>query len=193
MQPGPLDDDVRALWQAQPFDTLSLSAAEIAARAEKFRSVITRRNTRESWAAASVIVVFAYYAIFRYDALVIRVGCALTIAGSLYTVWYMHRHGGARALPSLGLPCLAFHRRELERQRDLLRRVWRWYLGPSLPGLVVFSIGLAGDTLASRAMSLGLLAVVVAVYMAIGRLNRRGADELEREIAELPPEESPTP
>lgn len=193
MTTEPLDDDVCALWQAQPVDTLSLSTAEIAARAAKFRSVITRRNLREAWAAALVIVVFAYYAIFRHDELVVRVGCVMTIAGALYTTWYMGRHGAARALPATDLPCLAFHRRELERQRDLLRGVWRWYLGPSLPGLVVFSLGQAGDTPGSWAVSAGVVALVVAVFAGIGRLNHRAADELERDLAALPADERQTP
>jgi hypothetical protein len=33
---------------------------------------------------------------------------------------------------------IAFYRRELEKQRDLLRGIWKWYLGPLIPGLALF-------------------------------------------------------
>ena len=55
----------------------------------------------------------------------------------------LHLWGTARTLPSdLALTsALEFHRVQLERQRDLLRSVWWWYLLPFAPGVLVLEIG----------------------------------------------------
>jgi hypothetical protein len=85
--------------------------------------------------------------------------------------------------------CLAFHRGKLERQRDLLRRVGPWQLGPMVPGLGLFFAGLwlrnvndRGDVLAMTITGLLMAAVLVVVYW----LNIRAANELQRELDLLP-------
>jgi positive regulator of sigma E activity len=84
--------------------------------------------------------------------------------------------------------CLDFHRRELVRQRDLLRSVWSWYLGPLVPGMVVFLFGSILQKV--RQPTDWLKALPVAAFMAAGfwftaRLNRRAAGCLQRQIEEL--------
>jgi hypothetical protein len=79
---------------------------------------------------------------------------------------------------------IEFHRRELVRQRDMLRSVWRWYIAPIVPGLAVFSAG----TLPQHSpwwMFLLLALFFLAIFGGIVWLNRRAADRLDRQIAEL--------
>ena len=83
-------------------------------------------------------------------------------------------------------PSMEFYRRELERQRDLLRDIWRWYLGPFIPGLVVFVWGSVRHVKGGqwvKAVPFGVLCVVF--FWFVGRLNRRAADKLQRQIEEL--------
>jgi hypothetical protein len=79
---------------------------------------------------------------------------------------------------------IEFHRRELVRQRDMLRSVWRWYIAPIVPGLAVF---LAGTMPPHSPFWVYLLLALffLVILGGIVWLNRRGADRLDRQIAEL--------
>lgn len=179
MQPIQDDtDDVRALWQAQPAPPLALSAAEIAARAAKFHGVIAARNRRE-WLACVFVGLFFTYAAIAAHELLLRVAYALTVVGATYVAWYMRRHAVPGARPG-ARPCLDYYRGELERQRDLLRGIWRWYLGPLMPGLVVATIA------APSVLQVGSF---VVVFGGVGWLNQLAAAELQRDIEALPPSE----
>jgi hypothetical protein len=109
------------------------------------------------------------------------------VAAVTFIVYHLHRYGSARVMPTeMGLTnCLQFHRGELERQRDLLRSVWKWYLAPLVPGMLPVYVGsaLARPEHASRA--LWGLAGTVAVFVLIGDLNRRVANRLQARIDAL--------
>jgi hypothetical protein len=81
--------------------------------------------------------------------------------------------------------CLQFHRGELERQRDLLQGVWKWYLGPMIPGVILFYLGpvLAQPERASRA--LWPFAATVVFFVLIGELNRHVARKFQARIDAL--------
>jgi hypothetical protein len=77
---------------------------------------------------------------------------------------------------------LQFHRRELVRQRDLLRSVWLWYIGPFVPGIVVFGMGVGSrHGTGTWWNALPFLCVFGGVMWA----NYRAARGLDRQIAEL--------
>ena len=61
-----------------------------------------------------------------------------------YAVYQIRRDGASRELPADAPAgeCLAVHRRQLTRQRDMLRRVGPWQIGPIVPGLALFYAGL---------------------------------------------------
>jgi hypothetical protein len=77
---------------------------------------------------------------------------------------------------------LGFHRRELVRQRDLLRSVWSWYLGPLIPGLVVFSVGIMPHRVGAMVFCVSFFLVVFGLIVWV---NHRAAVRLDRQIAEL--------
>ena len=79
---------------------------------------------------------------------------------------------------------LKFQCTELARQRDALRSVWLWYLGPLLPGLVVFMWGRQGGS-AHHPVELLVDGLMLAVFVAIAWLNRRSAAKLQRQIDAL--------
>ena len=182
--------DIREIWQSQQVEGIQMPLEEIRQKAGKFRSKILRRNLREYVAALAVIVFFGYCFVHSHDALS-RAAFGLNIAGMLYVVYQLHMRGSARSLPAdWGLEsCLEFHRRELERQRDLLRGVWRWYLGPLVPGLVLIEVGIwrgKVGNVSHAAVSLILIILgVAAVFVLIGKMNQRAAAMLQRRIDEL--------
>src|SRR5450432_437693 len=120
-------ENLKNLWQSQKVEHVQMSLEEIRRRAEKFQRRIRNRNLREYSGAIVVLGAFGYY-LWKFPEL--RLGSALIIAATFYVVYQLHARGAAKAVPApLGLgTSLDFHRRELERQRDLIRDVWKWYL-----------------------------------------------------------------
>lgn len=187
---SPEDDNIQQVWQSQPTEGVRMSTEQLQAGATQFQRRIQRRNLREYLASAAVVLFFAYQ--FRHggDPLAC-VGAALLIAGTLYVAWSLHAKGSSRSLPGdAGLMSLIeFQRRELVRQRDLLRSIWRWYLGPLVPGfaLLIFAFGRANP---AHYPFMGLViavyvAVVAAVFFGIAMLNKIAARRLQRQIDEL--------
>src|ERR1039458_6375099 len=135
-------DDIRNVWQNQPVENAPMPLEEIQRRARRFEKRIGRRNLREYAGAALGIAAYTIY-IFKFHSLVVRAGSVLVIAGVLYIVVQLYRRASAGSLPAdFGVVAsVGFPRRELVRQRDMLRSVWRWYIAPIVPGLAVFSAG----------------------------------------------------
>lgn len=185
-----LNDDMRNIWQCQKTEGVHMSVDEIRLRAGKFNRGIQWRNAREYIAAFAVIVFFAF-SFARTDDALTRVGFGLTIAGVAYVCWHLLTHGSSRHLPEeLGVASsLQYHRRELERQRDLLRGVWRWYLGPMVPGLFLLMAAIArtnpGHLKHFWWFVAGYDILVILLFMFIGRLNQRAANRLQQQIDEL--------
>src|SRR5437870_5229342 len=124
----PLPDDILNVWQSQPVENIAMPIEEIRRRARQFERRIRNRNLREYVAGAAGIVIFTVY-IFIFPQ--VRIGSALIIAGMLCILFQIYKRATPGTLPAdLGLTSsLQFHRRELVRQRDLLRTVWLWYIG----------------------------------------------------------------
>jgi len=184
------NDDICNIWQAQGAGPAPLTLEELRRKSGKFRSQIARRNLREYVALAAMVPYFGYFAwTSRLPAM--RVGNGLMMAGVLYIAYQLHRQAAASDEPAemAWKTCVAFHRAELERQRDALGSVWKWYLGPLIPGLA--TILAAGCIAAFRLSTLaGMLVLVVGGLMAlglgwIGRLNRRTAAGIQRQIDAL--------
>lgn len=182
-QPPPRD--IKALWRDQQTETHPMTLEFIHARG--FQARVRRRNLIEYAASAVVLAAFSAYVVFLPDP-ILKAASALIVVGTLIVVWQLHRRGSARPLApgASGQSALAFHRAELVRQRDALRSVWLWYLGPFVPGMLLFNAGLLmhqpGPPMVQR---LPIPALVIAVFLGIWLLNRRGAQRLQREIDDL--------
>ena len=189
-------NDPRNVWQNQPTEDFKMSAAELRLKAQKFEKRVSRRNLREYVASAIVIAIFGSY-IWLYPSALARTGSVLIIAGTLFMVWALHKRGAARTMPA-GLEfrsSVEFHRKELLRQRDLLRGIWWWYLLPFVPGLFVCCLaGLeralkepdASAHQGAIVVSFGVQMVVFALFfVGIWWLNHRGANKIQRQIDAL--------
>ena len=181
-----IPDHLQSLWQDQPAEGRAMSLDELRYRSRRLTRIVSRRNLREYVAGAMVAVACAYLALTAPLPLV-RAGAVLSEVGVIFIVYYLHRHGAARAMPAdMALTsCLQFHRGELERQRDLLRGVWKWYLAPLLPGLILFYLAsiLAHPEHASRGW--WFLAGSLVVFVLIGEANRYAANRLQARIDAL--------
>jgi hypothetical protein len=184
------DRRVKELWQSQPTEGIQMSIDQIRMSAGKFEQRIHWRNVRE-YVTAIALVVFFSFELWRAGPLLVRIGFALLIAGTFYLIWHLLSKGSWRPLPEeAGITsCIEFQRRQLEQQRDLLTSVWRWYLGPLIPGMAVllFAFGRAnpGHLKHPALVVVPEALFFVAVSVAIAMVNRRAAARLQRQIDEL--------
>jgi hypothetical protein len=196
IMPGDAVDDAKSVWKNQSVEPVMVSLAELRKKAKKFERRVFWRNLREYAASVIVIACFGFY-IWKFQDPLARFGSVLVIAGVLFVVFTLHKRGAARSLPVelTFRDCLEFHRKELERQRDLLLSVWTWYLLPLVPGLAVFLLGIyewqmkrpSGPAHAHFIMIKFAFTAVVCpvVFIGIGLLNQWAARKLQRKIDAL--------
>lgn len=189
-------DDLKNLWKSQQVEPAHISLDELQKKAKKLEKRIRWRNLVEYAASALVIVCFGIY-LWKFPYPIARLGCVLVIAGTLFVVYTLHKKGSAQTVPAemAFRTCLDFHRTELERQRDLLRGVWTWYLLPFVPGLIVFLLGIFLWAMKQPHAPAHAHVIIVTfcltavgctlVFIAIGILNQWAARKLQREIDAL--------
>ncbi len=184
--------DLKALWRDQATEDSSVTLDNIRKHAETFQRKIRRRNLREIFAAAAVILLFGWYT-WIFPGWMIKTGSMLTILGTMWIVRQLHRRASAAALPeSSGIALIEFHRQELVRQRDAARSAGRWYIAPVIPGAGMVTLGryfqfhAPGRTVAMDHQIIILCTLLVAlVFVIIWLLNAWAAERLQRRIDEL--------
>ena len=178
--------ELQALWQSQPSTASPISVEQLRERAQRHERIIGRRNLREYVAAALVVAWFSVV-IWVWPSTMIRIGSGLSITAALLVAGLLHRWGSVTPLPAdLGLrSALEFHRLQLERQRDLLRAVWWWYVLPFVPGFLVLEVGYVQQRVGPtwRVVVLGVFAA--AVMVGIHLLNRYAANRIQERIDRL--------
>lgn len=198
VESGP-DRELRELWQTQELKGEKMSVAEIRGKAHAFERNIRVRNGIEYSAAVIVLISFGYQT-FVGPNIYMRAGALLIVLATFFIVYFLHTRGSARNVPEeLGLSAsLDFHRASLERQRDLARSIWRWYLLPFVPGMAMTLFGFAvrdGVFLNQPApiseqgaggLAIFVLAVaMVAFFFFVNALNNRWARKLQAQIDAL--------
>lgn len=179
------DADLKNAWRSQPTPSLQgLPTEQLLAQIDAGRALIQRRNRREMIAAALTIPVFCFY-IWLFPMWLSQLGSACVVAGSLWVIWQLHRRASSLPLPEeLAAQGLSYQRAQMQRQHDALQSVWRWYLAPLAPGMLLFSAGLHSDEMGWVPMLLadGLM---LMVFGWIHWRNRRAAAQLRTEIEAL--------
>ena len=180
-------DEFRNLWQNQEVEEVKMSVDELRTRAAKFQSRIRWRNLREQAACLFAIVAFGAMCV-KIPQTVPRISCALIVLGAIYIAWHIQVWGAPKSLPAdMGRAnCVVFYRNELERQRVLLSSIWKWYLGPLIPGMALFVIyGIAVPAHGQRWFLVVYAVAVAAFFWLIGWINRRAAKRLNKQITKL--------
>jgi len=183
-------DPLQSLWKSQKQEDFSMSLADIHARAERFQSRVRRRNLME-YAGAAIVIAGFTWAAFTIADIIVRAACVLIMLGTLCVVWNLATVARASAKTDETMSWVDFHRGELVRQRDALNGIWRWYLGPLVPGWAVFwiGVGLPPPTIPPVWGNMGAAALGfatgMAVFVGIAALNKWGAKRLQAEIDAL--------
>jgi hypothetical protein len=194
------DDELRELWQSQKANESKMSLEEIREKARIFEKMIRRRNLIEYAGGVIVSVSFAKQ-IFQPTPpnFMTRIGAGLTVLATIYVVSMLHRRGSVKNVPDAmaRTSFIEFYRRSLERQRDLLRDAWRWYLLPFVPGLVAMfvSFGMrdglwlnpepAPNPLREGFSLILFAAVLIVFFFVVAAVNKRSAKRLQAKIDAL--------
>ncbi len=199
---GDDSDELRELWQGQNLEIGKIPFAELRQKAGKFETAIRRRNFREYIGSAFVVIFFGRVA-FGASNTGFRVGAGLIVAAAIYIAYVLHTHGSSQHAPddTGRLTIVRFHRLSLERQRDLLRSIWRWYLLPFVPGFTLLALSAAVHAgvimnpsrtpaqLRRGFVLLGIAALQAGGLFVIAALNKRAACKLQMKIDVLDAEE----
>jgi hypothetical protein len=177
-------NDPKNLWQGQETEKMFIDVEEIRLRAVRLERRIYWRNVREyagGGLVAAIVAVQVWHA-RGWD----LAPPLLLLAGTIVVLFELHRRtaGGSYPMEAGLRTTLDSHLRELERQRDALRNVWKWYLAPFLPGFAAtFAVSIASRGLSKPVVAFGALLVVL--YAAVWKLNDSAANKLEKKIQEL--------
>ena len=177
---------IQQIWQCQPVEGTKMSVEEIRTRSAKFEKRIMWRNVREYVAGAIAAGFLASFIVKSHDVF-FQFACGLMIAGLAYMAYQLHRRTAPRSMPAeLGAAnSLQFHRAELERQMDFLRHIWRWYLGPLVPGLVAFSLTTVVHGHEHPLPIILVNSLFAACLILVWRLNAYAVRCLQKRIDEL--------
>jgi hypothetical protein len=191
------DDELRDLWQDQKVEGGKMSIDEIRYKASTFERAIRKRNMIEYIAAVVVFVSFGIQ-MFIAPNEIMAVGNGLVLLGAAYVVYCLHTRGSAQSVPEeMGRETvLDFYRTSLERQRNLLLKVWTWYLLPFVPGVGLILVGAAiRDGVLNLEhptvrpwLALNVVAVFlicVGVFLGVAAWNKRAARKLQSQIDAL--------
>ena len=183
-------DPLRDLWATDQGDKFTMSIADLTARSDRFRSKIKRRNITEYLAAILVIGIFGWLA-YSIPVLSVRIGAGLIILAAIYISWQLNKVASVDTGDAPMDNLASTHRRELVRQRDALRSVWRWCLMPFVPGILVFTLGTTIEAGASVPVWAVIVTSVVslgftgAIFFGVWALNAYAARKLDEQIREL--------
>lgn len=133
---------IRTAWQTQSKEDDMVALDEIRKKAVKFRKKLQWRIWIEYVGVVVAVFVLGGLAL-HFGGTLYVLGCAMIIAGALFGVSYLRKHGSPLPAPEGATLAeyVAYHRAELTRQRDLWRSAPLWYVGPIIPGLVLFLAG----------------------------------------------------
>src|SRR5262249_1229901 len=114
------EDELGRLWREQKLKGDKMPLDEIRQKAEKFESRVRRRNLREYIAGVIVVVTFGAM-VFRAPNTLGRLGAGLIVVAAIYIIYSLRIRGSAQNIPedAARMSFIQFHRRSLERQRDL--------------------------------------------------------------------------
>lgn len=182
------EDNARSVWSSQSDRNDGLDAARVVMTAERRRAIMRRRDWGLYGSAGIIIPSWAATFWFMPD---LRILATSGMVLGIWLTWQMHRRSGSRLRrASLDLPCIAFQRDLLQRERSLYSAMPKWWLTPIVAGQVVIVITLltnprfAKDRMFGLYLSMFIGTVITALIIARRRWQHEVV-ELDREIAAL--------
>jgi MFS family permease len=191
MQNDSPENGVRTIWLNQPTEKPAMISKLIEQRSRTLRAK-TRRQLIGTVAGPLAAGIFYAYSMKEFPALrqVLQPPFAFAVAWGLAGLYFLNRGMWSAAMPGdVGLNTgLEVCRLEIERQRDLARRLLVWSFGPVMLATATFILALAMVSTRERGIlpnGLPFLIVLVVWIVSWFVIRLREQRELQREIDEL--------
>ena len=178
------------IWQNQSTEPLKISATDLRRKALALQSKARIAVLFIIIIGTICCVVFAWF-FARAHAALARMGYGLVSLCIIYAAYHAYKWTWPGNLPEEAPinTCLAFYRRELERQRDYSHRWWRSGLPVlTLLGVVMAAVGTGARNAPPHPLLNAfpfLLALAIWVVAFLLLRKKQGPKILEREIEEL--------
>jgi uncharacterized membrane protein YfcA len=187
-----MTQDPKTLWKEQTMQAAHFSPDYLERQSHCLTRAVRRRNTVEYVAAALVAAFFGANALGLFgmpdhpvQAVTHVAGSLLMVAGAAVIAWQLHVRASATPPNPGATGTLGYHLAALKRQRDALRAVWLWYVGPLIPGFIVLFAGAWLNPDADKSTLAIIQSIVVLVLAGVLWINRRAAKRMQREIERL--------
>jgi hypothetical protein len=187
-----MSDPIVTLWTAQHADARAPSSAELMDRARVLRRRVWRRDATEYAVGAVAAGVFGWMGLASHD-WGVRTACLVQIVGLLLVMRNLWTRRPVDDPAALDRDALSHLRALLTAQRDALASVGRWYIGPMLPGMILFLAAVSRVTATNTGWGPALIvaalaaAIVCGVLYGVLWLNRHAARTLDAQLATLDP------
>jgi len=183
--------DPKNIWLNQPTEKPTMTLRLIEQRSRDLRARTRKKllGTLVGPLAAGLFYAFGMKE-FASQRQLLQPLFALALAWSLAGLFFLNRRMWSAEMPAdAGLSTgLEFCRREIERQRDLLRRVLLWSFGPVLLTMGTFILALAMVGTRERGIipnGLPFLVLIVVWIVSYFIIRLREQQALQRELDEL--------
>jgi hypothetical protein len=183
------DEQLRALWRDQPVKEVpEMTIQALRERSHALAKKMSWRRWAETISGAISMALLTALAAHLRAAPLVQIACAMLVIGEGIVIANLWRRGRPGEAPLDGSTAshLAQLRADLAKERDLLASVARWYLAPTLPGLVFFPIAAALEIgVSAVVVGAWTIASLVIVEAIIVLVQRRAARRLTQEIDAL--------
>ena len=175
--------ELKELWRGSAAENQAMSIEQLRNRAAKFQRSVRLRDMVEYVACVLVVIAFGAY-IWIFPNYLSKIGSAVMVAATVFVAFQLRKHAVGRNLPPKNstVSLAEFHKMELMRRRDLLKKSWKLLVGPLMPGMLLFLAGIANEHPEAELPALMFSGFVVVMGLAISLGNMWYARRLQRDI-----------
>ena len=179
--------NTQQLWQAQALDAPRISLAFVRQRSDALRRWARMRNAINYVGAIGILPFMVWLAWSVFSVAPLRsLAIVLNVPLCVWLLFRWHKRAASQEQPAeLGvLDALKFHRRQLERQRDV--RLDRWRRWPVIPGMLMIFVAGAIEITPTPWARFGLAALFSTLVLSIAIVvEERIARRIQKEIDAL--------
>jgi hypothetical protein len=181
--------NAQQVWQSQAVDAPRISLAYVRHRAGALERRTRWRNALEYGTGVLALGLFAF-GVWQESGTRPLMSAAMGwfAVFCLYYMFRWHRRAAVAVAPADAgvLDTLRYQRRQLERQRDIRRRSWRWWGPGVVPGFVLFFTSMIAeqDPVPWNEVAFAVVWTMIGVGFSVSFLESE-ARRIQREIEAL--------